>query len=799
MDLWLLSVKLFLCYLLNHVLGKQEPNNCHLTSVQSCQECIQAGPHCGWCTKEDFLQEGQVVSDRCGKIATLIDKGCPAHLIENPRGSKVLLLNNETTSRGRGQREKLDEITQLQPQKLVLSLRIGEPQTFELKFKRAEDYPIDLYYLMDLSFSMEDDLMNIKRLGTDLMREMKNITDDFRIGFGSFVDKTVLPYINTVPEKLKNPCHRHHPCTTPFSYKNVLSLTKNGSLFNELVGNQQISANLDPPEGGLDALMQSAVCTEHIGWRNVTRLLVFSTDAGFHFAGDGKLGGIVLPNDGKCHLENGMYTMSHYYDYPSIAHIAQTLSENNIQTIFAVTADVLHLYEGLKHLIPKSAVGTLSDNSNNVLQLIIDAYYALSSEIIMENSKLPEGFKINYTTFCKDNIFRSGKEGQSCSNISIGDEVKFNISVTTEKCLKDADEFRITVKPQGFSEEVEVILRLICQCECEKDRIPDSPQCTNGSGALECGVCRCNKGHIGRLCECDINEGDPVDMVDFCRVGNSSEICSNNGECVCGECICHKNKNPAHFYSGKYCECDNLRCDQYKGLRCAGNGICECGVCKCVPGFTGSACDCPLDTVACMATNGQICNGKGSCECGRCTCTNSSFQGATCEICPTCPDVCTVHKACVLCRVFNKGKTNEECDRDCIYFNLTLVEDPRELPQAGQSDSTHMCKEKDRDECWVHFVYDGHDRGDQVHVHAVRNAECPSGPDAVLIITATAGSIVAVGIAVLIIWKLVTIIHDKREFDKFQKEQMKAKWDMDDNPIYKSAVTTVINPKFKES
>lgn len=48
----------------------------------------------------------------------------------------------------------------------------------------------------------------------------------------------------------------------------------------------------------------------------MTRLLVFSTDAGFHFAGDGKLGGIVLPNDGKCHLENNMYTMSHYYVCP---------------------------------------------------------------------------------------------------------------------------------------------------------------------------------------------------------------------------------------------------------------------------------------------------------------------------------------------------------------------------------------------------------------------------------------------------------------------------------------------------
>lgn len=53
---------------------------------------------------------------------------------------------------------------------------------FPLKFKRAEDYPIDLYYLMDLSFSMKDDLENVKNLGTDLMKEMQKITSDFRIG-----------------------------------------------------------------------------------------------------------------------------------------------------------------------------------------------------------------------------------------------------------------------------------------------------------------------------------------------------------------------------------------------------------------------------------------------------------------------------------------------------------------------------------------------------------------------------------------------------------------------------------------
>jgi len=52
-----------------------------------------------------------------------------------------------------------------------------------------------------------------------------------------------------------------------------------------------VSGNLDAPEGGFDAIMQAVVCREKIGWREKSRrLLVFSTDAGFHYAGDGKVG-----------------------------------------------------------------------------------------------------------------------------------------------------------------------------------------------------------------------------------------------------------------------------------------------------------------------------------------------------------------------------------------------------------------------------------------------------------------------------------------------------------------------------
>ena len=38
--------------------------------------------------------------------------------------------------------------------------------------------------------------------------------------------------------------------------------------------------------------------------------------------GDGKLGGIVTPNDGACHMdEKGLYTHSELQDYPSVSQI----------------------------------------------------------------------------------------------------------------------------------------------------------------------------------------------------------------------------------------------------------------------------------------------------------------------------------------------------------------------------------------------------------------------------------------------------------------------------------------------
>uniref|UniRef100_A0A674NF98 Integrin beta n=1 Tax=Takifugu rubripes TaxID=31033 RepID=A0A674NF98_TAKRU len=694
---------------------------------------------------QSFLSEGESKSARCDDLESLKKRKCTAESIENPRGSVVVDKDKPVTNR-RNEPGKLkpEQITQIQPQKLTLTLRSGEPQTFKLKFKRAEDYPIDLYYLMDLSFSMKDDLENVKNLGTDLMKEMQKITSDFRIGFGSFVEKTVMPYISTTPARLANPCTGNQNCTSPFSYKNVLKLTNKGDEFNRLVSQQQISGNLDSPEGGFDAIMQVAVCQNEIGWRNVTRLLVFSTDAGFHFAGDGKLGGIVLPNDGKCHLEKDMYTMSHYYDYPSIAHLVQKLSDHNIQTIFAVTEEFQPVYKELKNLIPKSAVGTLSSNSSNVIKLIIDAYNSLSSEVILENGKLPEGVSINYKSICKNGVEGTGENGRKCSNISIGDEVFFQISVQADKCPADSRSETIRIKPLGFTEEVEIVVNFICDCECAAKGEPQSSKCDNGNGIFQCGACKCNEGRIGRVCECSKDDVHTEDLDANCRKDNGTDICSNNGDCVCGTCECKKRQNPAEIYSGKYCECDNFNCDRSNNMLCGGHGRCECRKCICDANYTGSACDCSMDKSTCMAKNGQLCNGRGLCECGICKCTDVKFQGPTCEICPTCPGVCQEHKDCVLCRAF----PSEKPCVNCSYFDLV-----KSFPL------THCCTE---------------------------------GPDIVPIVAGVVAGIVLIGLALLLIWKLLMIIHDRREFAKFEKEKMNG-----ENPIYKSAVTTVVNPKYE--
>ena len=43
-----------------------------------------------------------------------------------------------------------------------------KPYKLDVTFRQAENYPVDLYFVMDLSKSMEDDKKNLAKLGLEL-------------------------------------------------------------------------------------------------------------------------------------------------------------------------------------------------------------------------------------------------------------------------------------------------------------------------------------------------------------------------------------------------------------------------------------------------------------------------------------------------------------------------------------------------------------------------------------------------------------------------------------------------------
>lgn len=77
----------------------------------------------------------------------------------------------------------------------------GVPQNISVKYQLATGYPVDLYFLMDLTASMNATKGNVAKLGHDLADLLRNLTTEYRLGFGSFVDKVLMPYTDTSPSK----------------------------------------------------------------------------------------------------------------------------------------------------------------------------------------------------------------------------------------------------------------------------------------------------------------------------------------------------------------------------------------------------------------------------------------------------------------------------------------------------------------------------------------------------------------------------------------------------------------------
>uniref|UniRef100_A0A8C1Z308 Integrin beta n=1 Tax=Cyprinus carpio TaxID=7962 RepID=A0A8C1Z308_CYPCA len=739
-------------------------NICTSRGASTCKQCLAVHPTCAWCFQEDFGQDVPG-SSRCDLKKNLIEAGCRKEALEYPTSKMYVTENKDLSDKASG---STTDVTQIQPQRIHISLRPDDSQVFTLKVRQVEDYPVDLYYLMDLSYSMNDDLSQLRRLGRGLAEEMSKTTSNLRMGFGAFVDKPVSPYMYISPqEAVLNPCYSiPYKCQPQFGYRHVLSLTEEVSRFTEEVKKQKVSRNRDAPEGGFDAIIQAAVCKEKIGWRpGASHLLVFTTDAKTHMALDGRLAGIVRPNDGQCYVDtDNVYNMSTTMDYPSLALITEKMSENNINLIFAVTSHVESLYKNYSELIPGTAVGTLSEDSHNVIQLIQDAYAKLRSKVELELLNVPEELSLTFNATCLNGEVIPGL--RSCSGLKRGDTVSFSVEVQARGCPKEKRK-TFTIKPVGFKDTLQITVKFECECKCQAKAEPDSPVCHHGNGTYECGICLCNPGRLGPRCECAEGDYSPTKQ-DACT-GPDKVVCSGRGDCVCGQCVCHNNDFGKVW--GKRCECDDFSCLRYKGELCSGHGTCSCGFCQCDPDWKGENCNCSTRTDTCMSSLGLLCSGRGQCVCGSCECTQPGAYGSTCDKCPTCPDACTLKKDCVECKHFKRGKLfdDDTCTRIC-RDEIRLVDD------LGTSINAVNCTYKDEDDCVQRFQYYEDNSGKSI-LSLVKEPDCPKGPDILVVLLSVAGAILFLGLAALLIWKLLITIHDRREFAKFEEERARAKWE----------------------
>ncbi|XP_054914892.1 integrin beta-8 [Poeciliopsis prolifica] len=646
---------------------------CWSPSVTSCADCLRRGPQCAWCFQEDYLH-GAEQSRRCDLPDNLRQRGCRPEFMER---SDVKVEVDAT----------LDS-TQVSPRKISITLRPGSEASFVVAVKQLERYPVDLYNLVDVSASMEKNLDHLKTVGVALSLRMTQHTSDLWLGFGSFVDKPVSPFISVHPSKIDNPCSEYQiSCRPAHGFHHVLSMTDNISEFTRVMKLQRISANVDTPEGGLDAMLQAAVCQRAVGWRpEAKRLLLLMTDQSSHLALDSKVAGIVTPHDGRCHLDNNIYTGSTKMDHPSLGLLSDKLLENHIYPIFAVDNTQYQWYEELVKLLPGSILGKLGlFQAPNLIDLVVDAYKKLLSEVAVSVSvedKAVSRYWVSVSPFCPRG---STAKDQSCSGVQPGQTVYFNITVGQHSCPDDGEDedVRMLVHPVGYNESTVISIRSKCQCKCGPtghcDGTDQSPCRESHRGASQ--EQRPDHGHM---------KDSSADPNRSCKAEGSNVNCSGRGVCECGKCVCEQSRLGTVY--GKYCEMDDFSCPYEKGQLCGGRGVCVSGECVCEVGWTGDSCSCPTSITSCQSADGLLCSGCGKCVCGKCVCTDPQRSGDFCERCPTCQDIRKSSCKSVDCH-HSQGLSQKEaelCNTTCA-LHIGSKTDFSERVSSGRLVGTFLC------------------------------------------------------------------------------------------------------------
>jgi Ca2+-binding RTX toxin-like protein len=231
----------------------------------------------------------------------------------------------------------------------------------------GEVVPLDVVLLQDLSRSFRNNLSTLRSLVPDLLSSVQNIAPNSQFGAASFIDKPVEPIGD--------------PDDGIYVYRTEQPLTSDLELLQSTVDNFETIGNSTDPEASLEALLQVAVRTEELGFRdNARRFVIVATDESFNQAGDGEIAGITTPNNGDAILDGNPPGTGE--DYPSIEQIQNALVAANIIPVFTVTSRFVSTYEELVDELGRGTVVELSSDSSNLVEAVTEGL----GEVLVEDT-----------------------------------------------------------------------------------------------------------------------------------------------------------------------------------------------------------------------------------------------------------------------------------------------------------------------------------------------------------------------------------------------------------------------------
>ncbi|PZC83274.1 hypothetical protein B5X24_HaOG208038 [Helicoverpa armigera] len=745
-----------------------EGDDCNFGTCGECISFANENDGCVWCNQYPFEDR------RCRSSS---------YIKSNPSWCKDQLYSpkpwKNTTQNDYFGEVRNGSTVQFRPQEIKMKVRPGVTMQFNMTFKPAKDYPLDVYYLMDTSDTMKDRIKELKDQALLIHTELSRYTNNVKLGIGSFVEKPGFPYYD--PNK-----HNSH------AFRNLVSLTENMKIFTSKVNEIRTGSNFDDPEASLDGLMQAMKCEKEIGWRKgARRIIILCTDSTYHSAGDGKIVGAIKPNDMQCHLEDNEYKKALEFDYPSVSQINKVARDENFRLIFAITNNnkTFKLSETAYKALAKEIYGArfAELKATNVLKIIKEAYEELANSILMK-FEAPSNIEVKIDQDCASKPTRFCEVGHK-------ESLTINGTVKVKSCPDDPNQKQqVVINPYGLPDRLTINLDVDCQCDCERIKTGTKASECNNAGFIQCGICKCFPGSHGANCRCNGTSTDQTDK-EKCKLNKSdAKPCSGRGHCSCGICT-----NCQTGYSGDFCEFDDTSCPR----QCSGNGRCTRGRCHCNSYWSGIDCSCYEKTDVCIAPySKEICSGRGECKCGACICKevegkNETYSGAFCDSCEACAEGrCKELEDYAYCNFMHMNdkpycdkKNNDTSHISVAFMSKADISGPKMLiakwckKELDSNNGSYMV---------FRYEYDNHD----LKITIQKETEIPPEADIWVAVGSAIGLVLLIGILTVIIWKILVDLHDKREFKKFEDEALAAGYDVSQNPLYQDPSINFSNPVY---